>query len=120
MNFEESPTAKELPIACVLPEERRGPRREELSRKVFNGCEVVRKLEDGYEFVFRDEPGRTAELARFVATERECCRFFAFELHFAPDLGPITLRLRGPQGTKEFLRGWFTEELAEKHSVEYG
>ena len=63
---------------------------------------------------------RTAELTRFVATERQCCRFFAFELLFAPDLGPISLRLRGPEGMKEFLRGWFTEVFTEKHSVEHG
>ncbi len=112
MNVDARRAAKQLPIACELPEERLEPRREELSRELFDACELVRELEDGYEFVFRDEPGRLAELARFVATERECCRFFAFELLFATDLGPITLRLRGPEGTKEFLRGCFTEEFA--------
>ena len=120
MNIEARRAAKQLPIACELPEERLGPRREELSRELFDGCELVRELEDGYEFVFRGEPERTAELTRFVAAERECCRFFTFELLFEPDLGPISLRLRGPEGTKEFLRGCFTEEFAEKHSVEHG
>lgn len=118
MNFEERPTAKQLPIACVLPEELRGPHREKLSRELFDGYELVRELEDGYEFVFRGESERTAAIARLVATERECCRFFTFELLFAPDLGPITLRLRGPEGTKAFLRGCFMEEFAEKRSVE--
>jgi hypothetical protein len=120
MKFEARRTAKELPIACLLPVERWDARREVLSRELFDGCELVRELEDGYEFVFPDEPGRAAELMRFVAAERECCRFFAFELLFAPDLGPIMLRLRGPEGTKAFLREWFTEEFAEKHSVEHG
>ncbi|MCA1716569.1 MAG: hypothetical protein LC781_06790 [Actinobacteria bacterium] len=120
MNIEARRAAKQLPIACKLPDERLGPRREELSRELFDGCELVRELEDGYEFVFRGEPERTAELARFVAAERECCRFFTFELLFEPDLGPISLRLRGPEGTKEFLRGHFTEEFSEKHSVEHG
>lgn len=112
MSVDARRTGKQLPIACEMPEERQSSRQGELSRKLFDGCELVRELEDGYEFVFLDEPERTAELARFVATERECCRFFAFELLFATDLGPITLRLRGPEGTKELLRGCFTEEFA--------
>ena len=120
MTVEARRAAKQLPIACELPEERLNLRREELSCELFDGCELVRELEDGYEFVFLSEPERTIELARFIATERECCRFFAFELLFEPDLGPISLRLRGPEGTKEFLRGYFTEEFAEKHSVAYG
>ena len=70
MNVEARRAAKQLPIACELPEERQGPRREELSRELFDGCELVRELEDGYEFVFLNEPERTAELARFIATER--------------------------------------------------
>ncbi len=70
MNHEARRATKQLPIACELPEERLEPRREELSRELFDACELVRELEDGYEFVFRDEPGRLAELARFVATER--------------------------------------------------
>jgi hypothetical protein len=57
-------------------------------------------------------------LARFVAEERECCRFFAFELRFEPDLGSISFRMRGPEGTKEFLAGPFTEEFAGEHSLE--
>ncbi len=32
----------------------------------------------------------------------------------------VSLRLRGPEGTKGFLRGCFTEEFAEKNSVEPG
>jgi len=120
MSVDARHTAKQLPIACELPEKQQSSRQEELSRKLFDGCELVRELEDGYEFVFLGEPEQTAELARFVAAERECCRFFAFELLFAPDLGPITLRLRGREGTKEFLRGRFTEEFTEKHSVEHG
>jgi len=32
--------------------------------------------------------------------ERDCCPFFTFELAFAPDHGPVWLRLRGPEGAK--------------------
>ena len=112
-------TAKQLPIACELSE--RGQRsRREISHKLFSGCKEVRELEDGYEFVFPGAQEWIEGLARFVAEERECCRFFAFELLFEPDLGPVALRMRGPAGTKEFLAGQLTEEFAREHSLELG
>jgi hypothetical protein len=109
-----------LPIACELSEGGQRSRREELSRELFSGCTDVRELEDGYEFGFPGDEEWIEGLARFVASERECCHFFAFELLFEPDLGPVSLRMRGPAGTKEFLAGQFTEEFAREHSLELG
>jgi hypothetical protein len=53
-----------------------------------------------------------------LSPKRECCRFFTFELRFEPDLGSISFRMRGPEGTKEFLAEQFTEEFAGEHSLE--
>jgi hypothetical protein len=107
-------TAKRLPIACELSEEGQRSRQEDISREIFSACKDVRELKDGYEFVFPGSKERIEGLARFVAEERECCRFFAFELLFEPELGPVSLRMRGPAGAKEFLAGQFTEEFARK------
>jgi hypothetical protein len=121
MSAETRRTAKRLPIACELSEGGQRSRREEISRELFSGCQDVRELEDGYEFVFPGGEEWIEGLARFVAVERGCCRFFAFELLFEPNLGPVSLRMRGPAGTKEFLAGQFTEEeFARKHSLELG
>jgi hypothetical protein len=38
-----------------------------------------------------------------ITAERECCRFLTFNLHAAPDQGPLSLQISGPSGTKEFL-----------------
>lgn len=111
-------TSRKLPIACELSEGGRIWRRAELSRELFGGCKGVRELGDGYEFVFPGGKEWIERLARFVAEERECCRFFAFELRFEPDLGSNSFRMRGPEGTKEFLAGQFTEEFAGEHSLE--
>ncbi len=46
-----------------------------------------------------------AKIAEWVMLERRCCPFLSFELVFEADRGPVELRLRGPQGTKEFIRG---------------
>ena len=120
MSAETRRTAKRLPVACELSEGGQRSRREEISRELFSGCRDVRELEDGYEFVFPGGEEWIEGLARFVAVERGCCRFFAFELLFEPNLGPVSLRMRGPVGTKEFLAGQFTEELAGKHFLELG
>src|SRR5215207_6287079 len=113
-------TAKQLPISCELSEGGQRSRREEISYKLFSGCKEVRELEDGYEFVFPGGEKWTEGLVRLVSEERECCRFFAFELLFEPALGPVSLRMRGPAGTKDFLAGQFTEEFARKPLVKHG
>ena len=102
----------QLPVACELSDAGRRSRREDLSSNLFAGCEDVRELADGYEFVFPGEDRWIERLARFVAAERRCCRFFTFELCFEPGLGPVSLRMRGPAGTKEFLAGHFAEGSA--------
>jgi hypothetical protein len=107
MSVESRRTAKRLPIACELSEVEQRSRREEISGELLGGCEDVRELEDGYEFIFPGGEEWVERLTRFVASERKCCRFFAFELRFEPDLGPVSLRMRGPAGTKEFLAGQF-------------
>ena len=117
MSPETGRTAKRLPVACELPEGGQRSRREGISREIFSGCENVRELENGYEFVFPSGEEWVEKLTRFIALERECCRFFTFELLFEPELGPISLRMRGPVGTKEFLADHFDEEFASKHSV---
>lgn len=113
MSGETRRTVKRLPIACELSEGGQISRRKEISRELFSGCESVRELEDGYEFVFPGGEEWIEGLARFVAEERECCRFFAFELRFEPDLGPISFSMRGPEGTREFLSRQFTEGAVE-------
>lgn len=95
--------SRDLPVACELSAAGLRERREKLSRELFSGCEGNRELDDGYEFVFPGEADWAEKLLRFVVSERGCCRFFAFELLFEPDGGQISLRMRGPEGTKEFI-----------------
>jgi hypothetical protein len=98
---------EELPIACGLSDLAQRKRREELSRQLFSGCQRTDELDDGYEFVFPGGPEWAEKLVRFVASERVCCPFFGFEMIFESGQGPISLRVRGPEGTKEFVREEF-------------
>ena len=61
------------------------------------------ELEDGYVFEFPGSAEWAEKLVDFVNFERVCCPFFAFDLAFEPDEGPIQLRVRGSEGVKEFV-----------------
>src|SRR5215204_1601345 len=107
MGTEATRSPKELPIACKLTNEEQQKRREELSRELFSGREGTRELDDGYEFVFAGGADWAEKLVSFVVSERECCPFFTFELIFEPEGGPISLRMRGPEGAKDLMREEF-------------
>lgn len=91
------------PIACSLSEPDLAQRRRELTREAFGSALRVEALEDGYEFAFPGGEGWATRLVELIEAERACCPFFAFELRFEPGEGPILLRVRGPEGTKEFI-----------------
>jgi hypothetical protein len=97
-------SATDLPIACSLPAEKQVARGEVIAEDLFAGADRVDELPDGYAFRFPVTGDRIDRLARFIAAERRCCPFFTFELVFEPAEGPVWLRLRGPEGVKEFIR----------------
>lgn len=103
MGAEARRSPRELPIACRLTDKEQGRRWEELTGGLFSGCEGTNELNDGYEFVFPGGADWAKALASFVVSERECCPFFTFEMTFEPEGGTISLRMRGPEGTKEFI-----------------
>jgi len=70
----------------------------------------VRELADGYAFRFAGDDRWKALLFDFVNAERTCCTFFKIELSFEPGLGPIWLRLTGPEGTKRFIEETFLSD----------
>lgn len=93
---------EELPIACSLVGGEQDRRREAVGG-LLNTGRLAGELEDGYQFAFPGEAGWAMRLVEFVVTERACCPFFRFELVFEPGGGEILLRVRGPEGTKQFV-----------------
>ena len=96
--------ARELPIACSLPDKEQADRLEEIHTGISAGIQQRVELQDGYEFRFPGDDEWLDKLLQFVRVERECCRFLKFEIASEPDKGPIRLRLRGPAGAKDFIR----------------
>lgn len=105
------PTA-ETPVACLLSEREQAVRGDVLGREIFSRVEQVVELPDGYAYRFPAAEAGGEALLGFVAAERRCCPFLAFELAFEPDGGPVWLRLRGSADAKRFVRDTFTA-LAE-------
>ena len=92
------------PLACVMeaiPEAQR-PAHVALVSALFTECVQERRdLPDGYAFRFQAD--MLVDLASFVANERRCCPFLAFEITLAPNGGPVWLWMTGPDGTRELL-----------------
>lgn len=96
--------ASRLPIACHLSGPEQQSRRLQIASDIFKDLEQVDELPDGYSFCFPGGEEVAARLLEFIAFERKCCPFMTFELVFESGQDQIQLRLRGPEGAKEFIR----------------
>jgi hypothetical protein len=92
-----------LPVACSLAEPVLARRRQELAEDILAGALGADELDDGYAFAFPGSAEWANRLVGMINAERACCPFFAFELAFEPGGGQIVLRVRGPEGAKEFF-----------------
>jgi hypothetical protein len=90
-------------VACSLSEQDLAQRSKEVARDLFAFAERVEELPDGYTWRFPGDGEWHSKLLTFVAAERRCCAFFRIEVIFEPGLGPVSLTLRGPDGTKTFI-----------------
>ena len=95
----------DIPLACGLTGPEKTGRLRELARMLSQCIGDVRELENGYEVTVPGTDTWLAAVTEFIARERECCPFLAFALVLEPQRGPLILRIQGPSGVKEFLRG---------------
>jgi hypothetical protein len=72
----------------------------------------IRELKDGYEFQFPSDRKTFDLVAEWVIQEKLCCPFFNIDIRIEKEGGPLSMRLTGREGTKEFIRDefvkWFT------------
>jgi hypothetical protein len=97
--------ARDLALVCTLTDDEKAARRDDTD-PLFAHVERIEELADGYAVRFPGDETLLPRLAEFIRAERDCCQFFTFELVAAPGLGPIWLRLRGPDGVKTIVAGW--------------
>lgn len=91
-----------IPVACKLSGPSQAKRETELA-KIFGGSLGHSELEDGYEFEFAGEKRQIEKLVELILFERECCPFLEFALEFGSGSGPVALRVRGSEGSKELV-----------------
>jgi len=98
---------KESPFACdrlaLSPAERKR-HFEELGPALRAKKTGVQELSDGYEFAFPSDASTFQLVAEWSIQERRCCPFFDIALRLEREGGPLTLRLTGRPGTKEFIK----------------
>jgi hypothetical protein len=102
-----SQTEHVSPFACnalAFSPEIRKRHFEELEPALLKLTKSMRELPDGFEFEFPADNSTYQLLTEWAFQERLCCPFFDIELRFDRDGGPLSLRLTGRPGTKEFIK----------------
>lgn len=101
----------DIPVACTLTGAAQERRMGEVAI-FFRRAEHVESLPDGYAFRFPGSREAVATLAGFLAAERECCPFLAYELVCEPGHGAVWLRLRGrDEAARAFVRETFVPRV---------
>jgi len=80
--------------------------------ELYQSVQGIQEAENGFEFIFPNKSEIITGLAEFISNERLCCPFLEFTLRIASNSETISLLLRGPDGTQEFLRAEFSEAFA--------
>ena len=100
-------SAEKSPVACSLSAATQRERGEAIRTGLLGKASGVRELDAGFEIRFERSDGLIGEVAAFIAFESGCCAFADFALEVPAGQGPISLRVTGPDGTKEVFRAAF-------------
>ena len=104
-----APVETSTPFFCNLkaltPSER--SEHQALTVRLARSVAAPRELPDGYAFELTSTELSIRDLATWIDYERRCCPFFDFGLEWRRENGPITLRLTGRDGVKDFIRAEF-------------
>lgn len=97
--------SEKIPIACVpsalTAEERK--RSSELRKLLSARIVETREESDGYSFRYAVDKETVPLVGEWMTYERLCCPFLTFALEWKRGSGQPWLRIKGPDGTKEFL-----------------
>lgn len=106
-----APPAQTLPIACDAYAIPTSERDIWIAKGIefYAAVEECHELSDGY--ALRLDARHLILAAEYVSRDRLCCAFLAWEFVVepgsTPDSGVLWLKLRGPEGTRQFLKHAF-------------
>jgi hypothetical protein len=96
--------SEEIRLACCLSNAELRQRVATLLARFESAVIATEELPDGYVFRMPGDQKWMEPVWEAIAAERECCPFLTFELTAQPNMGPVSVRVTGPAGTKDFLK----------------
>ena len=97
----------DLPVACTLGPGALAARRQGLLAELSRSAQAHEELANGYRLSFEATGDTLALITKAIEAERQCCKFLRFQITAEPDMGPVSLELTGPPGTREFISALF-------------
>ena len=92
------------PITCSLTTAEFRNREAKFLAQFRSAVVEVEELQEGYSFRLPSDAKWIMLVAELIVAERECCPFLTFELTAQPNMGPVSVRVTGPEGTKDLLK----------------
>lgn len=102
----------DIRVACDLTDAELRKREATLLAHFKSALIATQELPDGYVFRVPGDKKCMAVVWELIVAERECCPFLTFELTAQPNMGPVSVRVTGPVGTKDFLKTFFCNSEA--------
>jgi hypothetical protein len=99
--------SEEIRVACCLPDVESRKRVATLLARFESAVIATEELPDGYVFRVPGNKKWMGVVWEAIVAERECCPFLTFELTAQPNMGPVSVRVTGPAGTKDILKTIF-------------
>jgi hypothetical protein len=96
--------SEDIRVACCLSDAELRKRVATLLARFESAVIATEELPDGYVFRVRGDKKWMGVVWEAIVAERECCPFLTFELTAQPNMGPLSVRVTGPAGTKDFLK----------------
>src|SRR5712692_6881386 len=96
--------SEDIPVACCLSDAELRKRVAKLLTQFESAVIATEELPDGYVFRVPGDKKWMRVVWEAIVAERECCPFLTFELTVQPNMGPVSVRVTGPAGTKDFLK----------------
>ena len=98
-------------IGCLLSARDFAIRSDELAGGLFAAVAEMVEVPDGYAYRLAGAERSLESVLAFIAAERRCCPFLAFEIAFEPHGGPVWLRMRGSPRVKAFIADTFNSRI---------
>ena len=92
-----------FPAACRLTDSEFRRREATLLAQFKRAVVATEELPDGYVFHVPGDKKSMGAVWEALVAERECCPFLTFELIAQANMGPVSVRVTGPAGTKDFF-----------------